>query len=135
MPGDADGEERSHPRKGSLRSLLERVGLLPAAPEGNRYHAFISYRHAADARPRQLEGAFDEEPRHIDLRWARTADDLSLTHPRFREAVAELAAPLHGKPKDEIASEEVRQHRRTVWIARGAVTTLLTLTALAVVAG
>ena len=83
------------------------------------------------ALPPGLRGAFDEEPRHVDFRWARDADDLSLSHPRFREAVADLAAPLHGLPKDELASEEVRQHRRTVRIARGAVLLLATLTATA----
>ena len=84
--------------------------------------------------PDCLHAAFDEEPRYIDLRWARNADDLSLSHPRFREAVADFAALLHGKPKDEIASEEVREHRRTMRIARAAMMALVTLTVLAVVA-
>jgi WD40 repeat protein len=99
--------------------------------EGARDFDFVR----TDALPEQLRGAFTEEPRYIDLRWTRTADDLSLSHPRFRDAVAELAAPLHGKPKDEIASEEVRQHRRTVRISRAAAAALLTLTVLAVVGG
>lgn len=84
--------------------------------------------------PECLRGAFDEEPRYIDLRWARNADDLTLSHPRFRDAVADFAALLHGKPKDEIASEEVHEHRRTMRIARTGVIALVTLTALAVTA-
>jgi WD40 repeat protein len=82
------------------------------------------------ALPACLHGVFGEEPRHIDLRWARSETDLSLSHARFRDAIAELAAPLHGRPKDEIAGEEVRQHRRTVRIARLAAAGLLGLTAL-----
>jgi WD40 repeat protein len=84
------------------------------------------------ALPESLAGSFHEEPRYIDLRWARSADDLSLSHPQFREVVAELAAPLHGRPKDEIAGEEVRQHRRTVRIARAAAVALASLTVIAV---
>ena len=68
--------------------------------------------------PANARGAFSEEPRWIDLRWARDGDDLTLRNPQFRDAVAELAAPMHGRPKDELASEEVRQHRRTVRIVR-----------------
>ncbi len=49
--------------------------------------------------------------------------------------MADLAAPLHHVRKDELASEEVRQHRRTMRIARGAVGLLALLTAAAVVAG
>lgn len=85
--------------------------------------------------PPSLRGAFAEEPRYIDLRWTRDEPELSLSHPRFRDAVAEFAAPLHGKDKDELSSAEVREHRRTVRITRAAVATLLALTALAIVAG
>jgi WD40 repeat protein len=87
-----------------------------------------------DALPPTLAGAFAEEPRWIDLRWARNGDDLTLGNPHFRDAVAELAAPLHGRPKDELAGEEVRQHRRTVRIVRTATAAFAVLTALAVAA-
>jgi WD40 repeat protein len=87
------------------------------------------------ALPARLRGSFGEEPRYIDLRWARHELDLSLDRPRFRAAVTELAAPLHGLPKDQLASEEVLQNRRTVRIARAAVATLITLTVLAVGGG
>jgi WD40 repeat protein len=88
----------------------------------------------ASALPAALREASAEEPRYIDLRWARSATDLSLSHPGFRDAIAEFAAPLHGRPKDEIASEEVRQHRRTVRIARAAAAALATLAVAAAVA-
>jgi WD40 repeat protein len=69
------------------------------------------------AMPPSARGKFEEEPRWIDLRWARTSTDLSLRNGRFREAIADLAAPLHGRPKDELIGEDVRQHRRTMLIA------------------
>lgn len=80
------------------------------------------------ALPETLRGAFQEEPRYIDLRWAHAGEQLSLSHARFRDAIAELAAPLHGVPKDVLAGEEVRQHRRTVRIARTAVVIFACLT-------
>src|SRR6266545_52776 len=84
------------------------------------------------ALPRALHGVFDEEPHHVDLRWARTEEHLSLSHPRFRDCVADLAAPLHDRAKDELVGEEIRQHRRTVRLARSAVALLATM---ALVAG
>jgi WD40 repeat protein len=87
-----------------------------------------------NALPPPLQRAFGREPRYIDLRWAKSAGDLSLSHPRFRDAVAEIASPLHGKPKEEISSEEVKQHRRTRRVARGAALSLAALLAAAVVA-
>jgi WD40 repeat protein len=87
-----------------------------------------------NALPPPLQEAFKREPRYIDLRWAKSAKDLSLSHPRFRDAVAEIASPLHGKPKEEISSEEVKQHRRTRRVARAAVLSLVTLLAAAIVA-
>jgi hypothetical protein len=83
------------------------------------------------ALPRSLAGVFDQEPRYIDLRWARTEEHLSLAHPRFRDAVADLAAPMHRRAKDELVGEDVRQHRRTVRLARSAITSLTVLTVLA----
>jgi len=82
-----------------------------------------------------LRDAFDDEPLHVDLRWARDADDLDLRNARFRDAVAQLAAPVHGIPKDELESEDVRVHRRARRLARSAFSVLVFLLALAVVFG
>jgi WD40 repeat protein len=90
-------------------------------------------RAATDALPEALLTAFNEEPRWIDVRWARSRDQLTLRDPRFRAAVAELAAPIHGRPKDELVGEEIRQHRRTVRLARAAVAGLATLAVAATV--
>jgi WD40 repeat protein len=68
------------------------------------------------------------EPLWIDLRWARQSRHVSQRDPRFRDAVADLAAPVHGLPKDELIGEDIRQHRRALRLARGAVAALLALT-------
>jgi WD40 repeat protein len=60
------------------------------------------------------------EPLWVDLRWARQARHVSQRDPRFREAVADLAAPVHDLPKDELIGEDIRQHRRALRQARGA---------------
>lgn len=80
-----------------------------------------------DALPHVLRSAFADEPLYVDLRWARTVDGVSLRDPRFREPLATIAAPLHGSPRDELIGEDLRQHRRTLRLARGAVTTLAVL--------
>ncbi|MGZ4140828.1 MAG: toll/interleukin-1 receptor domain-containing protein, partial [Actinomycetota bacterium] len=75
---------------------------------------------------------FQEEPFHIDMRWARSETQLDLSDGRFRDQVADLAAPVHGMAKDELASEDVRQHRRAVRqaIAAGIALVLLTIAAI-----
>ena len=84
--------------------------------------------------PPSMRRWFDSEPLWVDLRWARTDEHLSLRNPRFRDAIAELAAPLHGLPKDELVGEDVRQHRRAMRLARTAVALLVSLAAVAAVA-
>jgi WD40 repeat protein len=79
--------------------------------------------------PPGLRGCFPGEPLYVDLRWATGKDDLSLRHAKFRDAVITLAAPLHGRPKDELDSEEIRQHRR-FRLAAGAAAVLLNVLAL-----
>ena len=86
------------------------------------------------ALPPALRTQLEEEPRIVDLRWASAVVDVSLHNARFRDAIADIAAPLHGRPKDELNGEDVRQHRRTRLVARSAVATLTILLAAAVVA-
>ena len=83
-----------------------------------------------NALPERLRGVFADEPRWIDFRWARTETDVSFNHPAFREGVANLAAPLHGRPKDEIIGEDVSGQRRARTL-RAAAVSALTLFALA----
>jgi WD40 repeat protein len=81
--------------------------------------------------PEQLRGTFTEEPRWVDMRFARDETDLDLKDPRFADAIADIASALRGVPKDELASEEVRQHRRTIRTAwtGGALVGLLAIAA------
>src|SRR5262249_24833277 len=72
-------------------------------------------------------------PRHVDLRWAHDAGDLNLRNSRFRDAVAQLAAPIHGMAKDDLESEDVRLQRRARRLARGAVGVLALMLAVALV--
>jgi WD40 repeat protein len=88
----------------------------------------------SSAVPSTLRGVFGAEPRHLDLRWAQTDTDLDLRNPRFRDAIADLAAPMHGRPKDDLAGEDVRQHRRTVRVAWSAAATLTVLLVAALIA-
>ncbi len=90
---------------------------------------------ASSAVPGVLAEAWVAEPRWVDLRWARDAGDVDLRDVRFRDVIADLAAPMHGVAKDELASEEVRQHRRTVRTVVGAGVALALFAVAAVAAG
>jgi WD40 repeat protein len=85
--------------------------------------------------PAALRGVFAEEPLFLDLRWAREDLQLSLQHIRFRDAIAQLAAPMHGVSKDELEGEDVRQHRRTRRLSTVAAATLVLLTLVASLTG
>jgi WD40 repeat protein len=88
----------------------------------------------SDAAPPALRRAFDDEPRWVDLRFARTEEQLDLSNPTFSAAVADIASAIRGVPKDELESEEVRQHRRTTRTAWGAAIALVLLGLTALVA-
>jgi hypothetical protein len=81
-----------------------------------------------------LRGAFNEEPRWIDLRWLHDVDQVAQSNPRLRECVADIAAAVREVPKDELVGEHIRQHRRTMRLARGGVTALAVLLIAALVA-
>ena len=66
-----------------------------------------------------LRGVFREEPSYVDLRPVRELP----RHRRsqvFRDLVADLAAPLHHRPKDDLVGDEHRILRRAEvdWPAR-----------------
>jgi WD40 repeat protein len=84
--------------------------------------------------PRTMRGVFSEEPRWVNLKKAKEQGDVSLRNPEFRRAVADIAASLHHRDPEEIEGEDVRQHRRTVRLARGAALALVGLTVLALLA-
>ena len=85
--------------------------------------------------PREvMSGRLHGEPLWVDLRWARTSDSLSLRNARFRGAVLDIAAPLHGKDKDALDGEDVRAFARLQRARRAAIAGLATLTVAAVTA-
>jgi len=86
---------------------------------------------SGDAVPETLKDVFPDEPRWVDLRFARGEEQLDLKNPRFSAAVADIASALRGVPKDELQSEEVHQHRRSIRTAWGAAITLTLLLAAA----
>ena len=61
--------------------------------------------HATVSLPSSLRGRFRDEPLWVDFRWAKSGESLSLRHVQFRAAVLDLAAPLHGRPKDLLDGE------------------------------
>ena len=83
----------------------------------------------------ELWDAFPAEPLVLDMRWAHGADRLTLRDPRFRDAVAELAAPIHGRAKDDLEDEDTRALRRTRRLAGSGVALLAVLLVAALVAG
>ena len=76
----------------------------------------------------QLRARFKAEPLWVDLRWAKNPERLTLRDSQFRQAVLDLAAPLHGKPKDDLDGDDVRQFRRTTHLRRFVIAALLVLT-------
>ncbi len=81
-----------------------------------------------------LSGAFAEEPRYIDLRWVKEQPQLDKKDPRLRSAVADLAAPLHGRSKDELVGEDLRTHKRLLRLTWTAIALLVVLMLSSVVA-
>lgn len=85
--------------------------------------------------PREvISGRLPGEPLWVDLRWTRASETLSLRNARFRSAVLDIAAPLHGKDKDALDGEDVRAFSRLQLVRRAAIAGLATLTIAAVIA-
>jgi len=84
--------------------------------------------------PEALIDALDNEPRWLDMRWARTDAQLDLRNGRFRAAVADLAAPIHGVAKDDLEGEDVRQQKRAKRLATIGVTAVVMLAVVSLVA-
>ena len=82
--------------------------------------------------PPTLRGRVPEEPGWLDARWSRNA---SADDSRVHDAVAGLASTIKGLTKDEVFAADVREHRRTMRLARLAVATLGVLLVAAIVGG
>ncbi|MEV8508736.1 hypothetical protein AB0368_28450 [Actinoplanes sp. NPDC051475] len=86
---------------------------------------------ATDAVPPALLAALRETPRWVDLRPLRPAAPAGERRLRIGDLVADFAAPIQAVDKDSLVGEHIRQRRRTLRTAVGA---LATVTVLAVVA-
>ena len=74
--------------------------------------------------PPVLRGAFDSEPRWVEL----TGIPLHRRVPVIpAECLAEVAAPIRGLTKDMLFGDHLRKHRRTMRLAWGAIAFLLAL--------
>ena len=79
--------------------------------------------------PTSLKGKFRSEPKWIDLRAHRNAPDVRAA--KFIDAGAALAAAVHGIPKEDLLSQELRQQKRALTLAWSATIVLLALTGVA----
>jgi WD40 repeat protein len=66
-----------------------------------------------NALPDILSGKFKSEPNFIDFRQFKSAGTYNLGDPSFLDNILSIAAPLHGKSKEELGGEDLRQHRIT----------------------
>ena len=79
--------------------------------------------------PPVLAGRFPSEPKWVDLRDYRAGADPR--NAKFIELGADFAAAIHGMPKEDLLSQEVRQQRRALTLAWSAAGSLLILAGLA----
>lgn len=79
--------------------------------------------------PPAMEGAFTEEPKWIDLRSYRTGADTR--DASFIELAANFSSLLHGIPKEDLLSREIRQQRRNLLVAWSVAASLLLLLGMA----
>ena len=87
----------------------------------------------SDAAPPALtaSGSLPAEPLYIDISGDAPWEERSAT---FREKITALAAPIHGKSKDALVSDDLREQRRFRRLRAAAVAGLALLTVAAVVA-
>jgi tetratricopeptide (TPR) repeat protein len=83
--------------------------------------------------PPVLKGKFAAEPKWVDL--TRYRDGADPRDARFIELGADFAAAIHGTPKEDLLSQEVRQQKRALRLAVSAAGVMLLLAAGAVTAG
>lgn len=80
-----------------------------------------------NAVPSILKGAFSSEPLYADFRGAKAANKYAKSDPVFRDALLDVAAPLMGRPKDDLDGEDIRLHRKAERIAWAAAFFILVL--------
>jgi WD40 repeat protein len=73
---------------------------------------------STSALPSCLRGAFESEPLYVDLRPLKTAPDPGARASHLTYAVATLSAAVRGVAKDDLIGEDLRLHRKAMWLAR-----------------
>lgn len=76
----------------------------------------------SDAAPPSLTSGslFDDEPGYVDLTYVTSEEGVDPAVGRFRDDVVRVAAPVHGRPVDELENDdrrELRRFRRYRWAA------------------
>jgi WD40 repeat protein len=85
-----------------------------------------------NALPILLQTLLPSAPLFVDLRWAKTQDDLSLSNIRFKEAINAVSARLSGKTPYEMNGVEIKTTRRNRQLRSIAIATMATLFTIAV---
>src|SRR3984957_12037842 len=75
--------------------------------------------------PPALKGRFTAEPKWVDVRDYRAGTPARKG--KFLDLSADLAATIHGMPKEDLLSQEVRQQRRALTLAWSAAASLFVL--------
>jgi hypothetical protein len=82
--------------------------------------------------PSVLKARMSEEPKWVDLRAFRDKKSLrSQRNRRFTNLAADLAAAVHGMPREDLLTEEIRQKKRGLKLAWSMAALLLVLAATA----
>jgi WD40 repeat protein len=111
-------------------------GLMLVLAEGdlqwNAEDARFDPERSSAALPTLTEpGSLPAEPLYIDVSGDAPWELRSLA---FRDKVTSLAAPIHGKPKDDLTGDDLREQRRFRRLRRAAIAALAVLTVIAVAA-
>jgi WD40 repeat protein len=126
-----DGELAHWVQRHQLDRLLLVLadGELLWDPEHRRFDPSTS-----DAAPAVLTqpGSLPDEPFYIDVSGDAPWDP---GEPVFRDKVTSLAAPVHGKPKDQLAGDDIREQRRFRRLRAAAALGMAVLLVASVVAG
>ena len=69
------------------------------------------------ALPSCLKGVLPGEPLYADFRAAKSSGRFHDSDQDYRSALLDVAAPLLGRPKDDLDSEDLRLHRKAEWTA------------------
>jgi WD40 repeat protein len=91
-------------------------------------------RSATTALPPALYGSLTQEPFWVDLRALKESGQTSLRNPTFQDRVADLAATLHGRAKEDLVGEDLRQQQIWTRLRNSAIAVLAILTTVAVAA-